>query len=75
MTRYTGIVKWFDSKKGYGFIQCDKFEKDVFLHASRFERSGLVPDDIADGDKIEFGVEEGKKGHVAVDIKVLEAVG
>ncbi|MFT4661705.1 MAG: CspA family cold shock protein [Patiriisocius sp.] len=60
-----GTVKFFNEAKGYGFIAADETEKDHFVHAT-----GLV-DEIRDGDKVEFELEEGKKGLSAVKVRVL----
>ena len=48
----TGVVKWFNGQKGYGFIQPDDGGKDVFVHISAVERSGLS--DLFEGQKISF---------------------
>ncbi|MAB12885.1 MULTISPECIES: cold-shock protein [Parvibaculum] len=55
-----GAVKWFNSQKGYGFIQPDDGGKDVFVHISAVERAGLSG--LADGQKIayELVTERGK---------------
>jgi len=62
-----GTIKWYDTKKGYGFIQSDDAEKDVFLHRS------VVPEGIYlnDGDNVEFEVEETERGLQATSIKKL----
>ena len=60
-----GTVKFFNDSKGFGFITPDSGEKDVFVHAN-----GLV-DEIKDGDKVSYDVEEGRKGLNAVDVKVV----
>ncbi len=54
-----GKVKWFDAKKGWGFIQQDNGE-DVFVHYSNIEGSGFRS--LEDGDEVEFEVVEGDKG-------------
>lgn len=48
----TGIVKWFNSTKGYGFIQPDDGSKDVFVHATAVERAGLPP--LTEGQRLQF---------------------
>ncbi|PWS35899.1 cold-shock protein [Falsiroseomonas bella] len=55
-----GTVKWFNATKGYGFIQPDDGSKDVFLHISDVQRSGLQ--DVREGDKLEFDVQQGQQG-------------
>ncbi|SET51829.1 cold-shock protein [Oceanicella actignis] len=56
----TGTVKWFNSTKGFGFIQPDAGGNDVFLHVSALERAGLSAP--ADGQKIEYELERGRDG-------------
>jgi CspA family cold shock protein len=56
----TGTVKWFNATKGYGFIQPDDGSKDVFLHISDMQRSGIQ--DVREGDKLEFEVQQGQQG-------------
>lgn len=48
----TGTVKWFDSKKGYGFIQPDQGGPDIFVHATAVERAGLHG--LNEGQKISY---------------------
>ena len=52
----TGTVKWFNATKGYGFIQPDDGSKDVFVHVSDVERSGM--DSLREGQKVSFDVRE-----------------
>ena len=59
----TGTVKWFNATKGYGFIAPDDGGKDVFVHISAVERSGMTG--LADNQKIEFDVETGRNGREA----------
>jgi cold shock protein len=55
-----GTVKWFNSAKGFGFIQPDDGSKDVFVHISAVERSGLV--NLGEGQRVEFNLERGQQG-------------
>jgi cold shock protein len=58
-----GTVKWFNSMKGYGFIQPDDGAKDVFVHISAVERSGLGS--LKEGQKLSFDLERGQQGKVS----------
>ena len=63
-----GTVKWFNSMKGYGFIQPDDGSKDVFVHISAVEVSGLGS--LREGQKVSFDLERGQQGKVsAVNLK------
>ena len=55
----TGTVKWFNDQKGYGFIQPDSGGKDVFVHISAVERSGLRG--LAEGQKVSFELQEDRR--------------
>jgi cold shock protein len=55
-----GTVKWFNSQKGYGFIQPDDGSKDVFVHISAVERSGIG--NLHEGQKLSFELERGNQG-------------
>jgi len=56
----SGTVKWFNTTKGYGFIAPDSGGKDVFVHISAVERSGLTG--LADNQKVTFDIEAGRDG-------------
>jgi CspA family cold shock protein len=56
----TGTVKWFNSQKGYGFIQPDDGSKDVFVHISAVEQSGMGH--LNEGQKIGYELESGRDG-------------
>jgi len=64
----SGTVKWFNTTKGYGFIAPDDGGKDVFVHVSQVEKSGLTG--LADDQKVDFEMIEGPDGRtMAGDIK------
>jgi CspA family cold shock protein len=66
----TGTVKWFNTTKGYGFIAPDEGGKDVFVHISAVERSGLTG--LADNQKVSYDLQEGRDGRqMASDLKPL----
>jgi len=56
----TGTVKFFNSVKGFGFIQPDDGSKDVFVHISAVERAGLGT--LSENQKVSFDVEQGRDG-------------
>jgi cold shock protein len=63
-----GTVKWFNAQKGYGFIQPDDGSKDVFVHISAVERSGIG--NLREGQKLSYDVERGQQGKTsAVNLK------
>ena len=66
--RITGVIKWFNSAKGFGFIERSG-GKDVFVHYSAISGSGYRS--LEEGQKVEFTVTEGKKGPQAEDVTVL----
>jgi cold shock protein len=62
----TGTVKWFNSQKGFGFIQPENADKDVFVHISAVERAGL--DTLREGQKVSFDiVADGRTGKSAAE--------
>jgi cold shock protein len=63
LTMATGTVKWFNAQKGYGFIQPDDGSKDVFVHVSAVERSGIG--NLFEGQKLSFELERGQQGKVS----------
>lgn len=64
--RVTGTVKWFNSTKGFGFIQQDG-GSDVFVHYSSISKSGYKT--LEEGEKVEFSVEDGNRGPQAIDVQ------
>jgi CspA family cold shock protein len=64
----TGRVKWFDEKKGFGFIE-GQDGKDVFVHFRAIKNEGFKT--LADGQEVTFDVEQGQKGPQAVNVVAL----
>ena len=62
-----GKVKWFNPTKGYGFIEREDKEKDVFVHASAVREAGM--NGLDEGQALTFDVEDGPKGLSAVKLK------
>ena len=65
----SGKVKWFNSKKGYGFITDDETNKDIFLHVSALEESKLRV--LKEEQKIKFDIKEEKNKLQAINIKKI----
>ncbi len=62
-----GTVKWFNTTKGFGFIQPSDGSKDVFVHISAVERAGMT---LQEGQKVSFELEQGQRGKTsAVNLK------
>ncbi|GAB6072484.1 transcription antiterminator/RNA stability regulator CspE [Venenivibrio stagnispumantis] len=64
--RITGTVKWFDSKKGYGFITRDDGQGDVFVHFSAIQSNGFKT--LEEGQKVEFEIAKDQKGPKAQNV-------
>lgn len=63
-----GTVKWFNAQKGYGFIQPEDGQKDVFVHISAVERAGMSS--LHEGQRVSFELERGQQGKTsAVNLK------
>lgn len=66
----TGTVKWFNTTKGFGFIQPDDGGKDVFVHISAVEQAGMTG--LADDQKISYEMVEGRDGRMSAgELKAL----
>jgi len=66
---YTGTVKWFDAKKGYGFIEREDGD-DVFVHFSAIQDEGFKT--LEDGEEVEFEIVEGDRGPQAAEVVRVE---
>ena len=65
----TGVVKWFNSSKGYGFITNDANGEDVFVHFSAIQGNGFKT--LAEGQNVEFEIQDGQKGPAAVNVTAI----
>ena len=64
-----GKVKWFNGQKGYGFIEREDKEKDIFVHHTAVKDAGLKY--LNEGDEITFEVESGERGHSAINLQKI----
>ncbi|ACX87903.1 MULTISPECIES: RNA chaperone/antiterminator CspA [Pectobacterium] len=67
--KMTGLVKWFDAGKGFGFITPDNGSKDVFVHFSAIQSNDFKT--LDEGQKVEFTIENGQKGPSAGNVVAL----
>ena len=65
----TGIVKWFNNAKGYGFVRSDGNEEDVFVHFSAIDMDGYRT--LKEGQKVQFEISQGPKGLHAARVNRL----
>jgi CspA family cold shock protein len=66
----TGVVKWYNPAKGFGFIAPDDGGRDVFVHRSALERARLA--DLQEGQRVQIGVTQGQKGREVATIDVVD---
>jgi CspA family cold shock protein len=66
-----GSVKWFNEEKGYGFIQQDNGDKDLFVHFRQVNNPGYGRVSLAEGQKVTFEIGEGQKGPQAENVTPL----
>ena len=69
--RLNGTVKWFNSEKGFGFIQVDGSSKDLFVHHSEITNRGHGRVSLEEGQKVSFEIGTNKKGENAVKVETL----
>ena len=68
--RLKGVVKWFDAKKGFGFIEVEGGGKDIFVHFSALQMDGYKS--LEQGQSVEFEKVKADKGEQAKDVKILD---
>jgi CspA family cold shock protein len=64
-TKNQGIIKFFNTEKGFGFIRHEQSEQETFVHVSGLKQ------EVKEGDRVEFEIQEGRKGPVAVEVLLL----
>jgi CspA family cold shock protein len=64
-----GKIKWFNPKKGYGFIQNEKEGKDIFLHVSALEEAGI--NTLQEGEAVSYEIGENRGKDTAINIKKI----
>ena len=67
----TGIVKWFNTIKGYGFIQPEDGSKDVFVHISAVEQAGINPNNLVENCNVSFTLSHERDKISATDLVLL----
>ncbi len=65
----TGVVKWFNDSKGFGFISVDGQSKDVFVHHTAIQGSGHKT--LTEGQRVEFDIVQGQKGPAAENVRSI----
>lgn len=70
MSTATGVVKWFNNAKGYGFVTPDQGEQDIFIHFSAIAMEGYKT--LKEGQKVEFELQEGPKGLHAANLQAAD---
>jgi len=69
LSSITGIVKWYNEGKGYGFISCNE-GNDVFVHHSQIKEKGTNRD-LHEGESVSFDITDGAKGPMAINVQKL----
>ncbi|WP_018694172.1 transcription antiterminator/RNA stability regulator CspE [Algicola sagamiensis] len=65
----TGVVKWFNPEKGFGFLSPDDGGKDVFVHFNSINADGFKT--LAEGQSVHFNVEQGQRGPLATNVVII----
>lgn len=69
MAEKTGVVKWYNQEKGFGFISCDE-GNDIFVHHSQIKEKGNEKD-LHEGESVTFNVSDGEKGPMATNVQKI----
>ena len=69
----TGLVKWFNAQKAYGFISLPEGGMDIFVHAKQLRQSGITRF-LKEGDRVKFLVSNGVNGQYATNLSLIEPV-
>jgi CspA family cold shock protein len=69
--RFNGTVKWFNSEKGFGFIQLEDKSKDIFVHYREIKNDTYGRVSLDDGQKVTFEIGTNEKGDFAVNVETL----
>jgi len=67
IVKVRGVVKWFNDTKGFGFLICDGYPIDVFVHKQQLDKSNIA--NLQEGDKVTCVVNQGVKGHYATTLE------
>jgi CspA family cold shock protein len=66
----TGVIKWFNDSKGYGFIQAEDSDKDIFVHYTAIQGDGFKS--LVEGQRVQFDLVDGPKGPLASNVSKVD---